>query len=104
MSLQYGEIPAGELISVPPAIPSGMLHRVKQIMGARKRTLELVPLAGQSMVCNGGKMVEALRPNSTVYLGTFESNFRGYTSHGGNASGSTWATTPQELELNRLIL
>ena len=32
MSVQYGDVPAGGVMNVPPAIPSGMLYRVKQIM------------------------------------------------------------------------
>jgi len=90
MSLQYGEIPPGA-INVPPAIPTGMVYRVKQIMGVSKQTVKMVPLTGQNIVYNGGKIIVALPPNSTVDLSTFELNFRGYTSHGGN--GSTWATT-----------
>ena len=50
-----------------------------------------MPLSGQSTVYSGGKIIVALPPNSTVDLGTFELNFKGYTSHGGN--GSAWATT-----------
>jgi hypothetical protein len=33
MSVQYSDVPAGGLMSIPPAIPQGMLYRVKQIMG-----------------------------------------------------------------------
>ena len=91
MSLQYGEIPPGGIISVPPSIPSGMLYRVKSLAGISKQTLKLVPLSGQTTVTNGGKIIVALPPSSLVDLSTFELNFKGYTQHGGN--GSTWATT-----------
>ena len=39
MSVKYSDVPAGGMISVPPAIPQGMLYRVKQIMGVSKQTL-----------------------------------------------------------------
>ena len=91
MSLQYGEVPPGAIVNIPPAIPTGMLYRVKQIMGVSKQTVKMVPLTGQNIVYNGGKIIVALPANSTVDLSTFELNFKGYTSHGGN--GSTWATT-----------
>ena len=91
MSLQYGDIPPGGQVNIPPSIPSGMLYRVKQIMGISKQTLKLVPLSGQTTVTNGGKIIVALPPNSLVDLSTFELNFKGATQHGGN--GSTWATT-----------
>ena len=91
MSIQYGEIPAGGIISVPPSIPSGMLYRVKSLSGISKQTLKLVPLSGQTTVTNGQKIIVALPPSSLVDLSTFELNFRGYTQHGGN--GSAWATT-----------
>jgi len=68
-----------------------MLYRVKQIMGVSKQTSKLVPLSGQTTVTQGGKIIVALPPNSSVDLSTFELNFKGYTQHGGN--GSTWATT-----------
>ena len=66
MSLQYGEVPPGGQVSIPPAIPSGMLYRVKQIMGVSKQTLKLVPLSGQTTVSQGGKIIVALPPNSLV--------------------------------------
>ena len=91
MSLQYGEIPPGGIVSVPPSIPSGMLYRVKSLAGISKQTLKLVPLSGQTTVSNGGKIIVALPPSSLVDLSTFELNFKGYTQHGGN--GATWATT-----------
>ena len=64
---------------------------MKPISSFSKQTLKLVPLSGQNTVYNGGKIIIALPPNSTVDLSTFELNFRGYTSHGGN--GAKWATT-----------
>ena len=91
MSQSYSEIPPGGIISVPPSIPTGMLYRVKSLAGISKQTLKLVPLSGQTIVTNGGKIIVALPPSSLVDLSTFELNFKGYTSHGGN--GSTWATT-----------
>ncbi len=42
MSVQYSDVPAGGLTSIPPAIPQGMLYRVKQIMGVSKKTLKMV--------------------------------------------------------------
>ena len=89
MSLSYSDIPPGGLISVPPAIPSGMLYRMKQISGVSKQTLKLVPLSGQSVVNNSGKIIVAFPPNSTVDWGTFELNFRGYTSHGATSGAAT---------------
>ena len=66
MSLQYGEVPTGGLQNIPPSIPSGMLYRVKQIMGISNQTLKLVPLSGQVQVSNGGKIIVALPSNSLV--------------------------------------
>ena len=91
MSISYGEIPPGGIVNIPPSIPSGMLYRVKSLAGISKQTLKLVPLSGQTVVTNGGKIIVALPPSSLVDLSTFELNFRGYTSHGGN--GAAWATT-----------
>ena len=88
MSLQYGDIPPGGQVNIPPAIPSGMLYRMKQISGISKQTLKLVPLSGQTTVSNGGKIILALPPNSLVDLSTFELNFKGSTQHGGNGSAS----------------
>ena len=72
MSLQYGDVPPGGQVNIPPAIPSGMLYRMKQISGISKQTLKLVPLSGQTTVSNGGKIIVALPPNSLVDLSTFE--------------------------------
>jgi hypothetical protein len=36
MSVQYSDVPAGGIVPVTPAIPQGMLYRVKQIMGVLK--------------------------------------------------------------------
>ncbi len=62
MSLQNGEIPPGGIVSVPPSIPSGRLCRVKSLAGISKQTL--VPLSGQTIVTNGGKIIVALKPSS----------------------------------------
>ncbi len=43
MSVQYSDVPAGGVVSVSPAIPQGMLNRVKQIMGVSK-TLKIFSL------------------------------------------------------------
>ena len=91
MSLQYGEVPAAGLQNVPPSIPTGMLYRVKQIMGISKTTVKIVPMSGQTSVANGGKIIFNLPPNCLVDLSTLEFNFRGYTQHGGNSSA--WSTT-----------
>ncbi len=40
MSVQYSDVPTGGLMSIPPAIPQGMLYRVKQIMGVSKQALK----------------------------------------------------------------
>ena len=56
MSVQYSDVPAGGLMSIPPAIPQGMLYRVKQIMGVSKQTLKIVPLSGQTTATNGQKL------------------------------------------------
>jgi len=84
MSVQYSDVPAGGLMSIPPAIPQGMLYRVKQIMGVSKQTLKMVPLSGQTTATNGQKIIVSLPPNSLVDLSTFEMNFVGTTQHRGN--------------------
>ncbi len=48
MLIQYSDVPAGGQMSIPPAIPQGMLYRVKQIMGVSKQNLKIVPLSGQT--------------------------------------------------------
>jgi len=53
MSVQYSDVPAGGQMSIPPAIPQGMLYRVKQIMGVSKQILKIVPLSGQTTATNG---------------------------------------------------
>jgi hypothetical protein len=88
MSVQYSDVPAGGLMSVPPSIPSGMLYRVKQIMGVSKQTLKIVPLSGQTTATNGQKVIVSLPPNSLVDLSTFEMNFVGATQHRGNNAAS----------------
>ena len=79
MSVQYSDVPAGGIVGVPPAIPQGMLYRVKQIMGVSKQTLKIVPLSGQTTATNGQKIIVSLPPNSLVDLSTFEMNFTGAT-------------------------
>jgi len=96
MSVQYSDVPAGGLMSVPPAIPSGMLYRVKQIMGVSKQTLKLVPLSGQTTVINGQKIIVSLPPNSLVDLSTFEMNFVGATQHRGNNTATNVANYVQK--------
>ena len=91
MSIQYGEIPPGGIVNMPPSIPTGMLYRVKSLAGISKQTLKMVPLSGQTVVQNGNKIIVALPPSSLVDLSTFEMNFKGYTQHGGN--GAAWTTT-----------
>ncbi|MEI6628856.1 MAG: hypothetical protein WCN27_05600, partial [Alphaproteobacteria bacterium] len=84
MSLQYTDVPPGGVINVPPAIPNGMLYRVKQIQNISKQTLKLVPISGQVNVSNSQKIIVSLPPNSLVDLSTFEMNFLGATKHLGN--------------------
>ena len=96
MSVQYSDVPAGGLMSVPPAIPQGMLYRVKQIMGVSKQTLKLVPLSGQTTVINGQKIIVSLPPNSLVDLSTFEMNFVGATQHRGNNTATNVANYVQK--------
>ena len=62
MSVQYGDVPPAGVLNVPPAIPSGMLYRVKAIMGVSKQTLKLVPLSGQTTVINGQKKLYHYHP------------------------------------------
>ena len=96
MSLQYGDVPAGGQVNVPPSIPSGMLYRVKQIQGVSKQTLKIVPLSGQTTATNGQKVIVSLPPNSLVDLSTFEMNFVGTTQHRGNGSASYCANYVQK--------
>ena len=96
MSVQYSDVPAGGLMSIPPAIPQGMLYRVKQIMGVSKQTLKMVPLSGQQTATNGQKIIVSLPPNSLVDLSTFEMNFVGTTQHRGNNAASNVANFVQK--------
>ena len=91
MSVQYSDVPPAGVMNIPPSIPSGMLYRVKSIMGVSKQTLKIVPLSGQNTATNGQKVIVSLPPNSLVDLSTFEMFYKGYTQHGGN--GSAWSTT-----------
>jgi hypothetical protein len=79
MAASYSDVPPGGIVNVPPAIPSGMLYRVKQIQGVSKQTLKIVPLSGQLTASNGQKIIFTLPPNSLVDLSTFEMNFVGAT-------------------------
>ena len=83
-------------MSIPPAIPQGMLYRVKQIMGVSKQTLKMVPLSGQTTATNGQKKIVSLPPNSLVDLSTFEMNFVGTTQHRGNAAATNVANYVQK--------
>ena len=96
MSVQYSDVPAGGLMSIPPAIPQGMLYRVKQIMGVSKQTLKMVPLSGQTTATNGQKIIVSLPPNSLVDLSTFEMNFVGTTQHRGNNTATNVANYVQK--------
>ena len=96
MSVQYSDVPAGGIVGVPPAIPQGMLYRVKQIMGVSKQTLKIVPLSGQTTATNGQKIIVSLPPNSLVDLSTFEMNFVGATQHRGNNAATNCANIVQK--------
>ena len=96
MSVQYGDVPPAGVMNVPPSIPSGMLYRVKAIMGVSKQTLQLVPLSGQTTVINGQKIIVSLPPNSLVDLSTFEMNFVGTTQHRGNNVATNCANYVQK--------
>jgi len=96
MSVSYSEVPPGGQLSIPPAIPSGMLYRVKQIMGVSKQTLKIVPLSGQTTATNGQKVIVSLPPNSLVDLSTFEMNFTGSTQHRGNNAATNCANYVQK--------
>jgi len=88
MASSYSDVPPGGIVNVPPAIPSGMLYRVKQIQGVSKQTLKIVPLSGQLTASNGQKIIFTLPPNSLVDLSTLEFNFTGATQHRGNAAAT----------------
>jgi hypothetical protein len=91
MSISYSDIPPGGQVNIPPAIPTGMLYRVKNIAGVSKQTVKIVPISGQTTVTQGQKIIVTLPPNALVDLSTFEMNYKGETQHGGN--GVDWATT-----------
>jgi hypothetical protein len=96
MASSYSEGPAAGIVNIPPAIPSGMLYRVKQIMGVSKQTLKIVPLSGQTTATNGQKIIFALPPNSLVDLATLEFNFTGATQHRGNGAATNCANYVQK--------
>ena len=72
MSVQYSDVPPGGQMSIPPAIPQGMLYKVKQVMGCSKQILKIVPLSGQTTATNGQKIIVSLPPNSLVDLSTLK--------------------------------
>ena len=84
MSVSYSDVPAGGIVNIPPAIPSGMLYKVKQIQGVSRQILKIVPLSGTTTAINGQKIIFSLPPNSLVDLSTLEMNFTGATQHRGN--------------------
>ena len=88
MASSYSEVPPGGIVNIRPAIPSGMLYRVKQIMGVSKQTLKIVSLSGQTTATNGQKIIFALPPNSLVDLATLEWNFTGTAQHRGNGAAT----------------
>ena len=96
MSVQYSDVPPAGIVNIPPAIPNGMLYRVKQIMGVSKQTLKIVPLSGQTTATNGQKVIVSLPPNSLVDLSTFEMNFVGATQHRGNNAATNVANYVQK--------
>ena len=57
MPLEYGDVPAGGMVNIPPSIPTGMLYRVKSIQGISKTTVKLVPTSGQISVSDGAKII-----------------------------------------------
>ena len=96
MSVQYSDVPPGGVMQVPPAIPQGMLYRVKQIMGVSKQILKIVPLPSQTTATNGQKIIVSWPPNSLVDLSTFEMNFIGATQHRGNNAATNCANYVQK--------
>ena len=96
MAASYSDVPPGGLLNVPPAIPTGMLYRVKQIQGISKQTLKITPLSGQLTATNGQKVIFALPPNSLVDLSTLEFNFTGATQHRGNNAATNVANYVQK--------
>ena len=97
MAASYSDVPPGGLLNIPPAIPQGMLYRVKQLgPGISKQTLKIVPLSGQQSATNGQKIIFALPPNSLVDLSTLEWNFTGVTQHRGNNAATNVANYVQK--------
>ena len=103
MAHMYSEVPAGGLMHVPPAIPTGMLYRVKQIQNVSKQTIKIVPLTGQTSATNTQKIIVNLPPNSLVDLATFEMNFTGATAHNGNSGASNLSNYVQKRYFPRNI-
>lgn len=88
MAASYGEVPQGGLLHIPPAIPTGLLYRVKQISGVSKQLVKMVPLSGNTSAGPGQKVIVSLPSNCLVDLATFEFNFVGTTQHAGNGGSS----------------
>jgi hypothetical protein len=44
-------------MSISPAIPQGMLYRVKQIMGISKQNSKIVPFSRKKTATNGQKQI-----------------------------------------------
>ena len=96
MASSYSDVPPGGIVNIPPAIPQGMLYRVKQIQGVSKQTLKIVPLSGQTTATNGQKIILNLPPNSLVDLATLEWYFKGNTQHRGNNAATNCANYVQK--------
>ena len=90
MAASYGEVPQGGLMNIPPAIPTGLLYRVKQISGISKQLVKMVRLSGSTTAGPGQKVIVSLPSNCLVDLATSEFNFLGQTQHAGN--GGSFAT------------
>lgn len=84
MSQVYGAIPSSAKIDIPTAIPSGMLYRIREILGCNREQVKMTPISGQGSVYGGQKIIFTLPPNSLVDLSTLEMIFTGYCQHGGN--------------------
>ena len=102
MSVSYSDVPPGGQLNIPPAIPTGMLYKVKQVQGVSKQILKIVPLSGQTTATNGQKIIVSLPPNSLVDLSTFEMNFVGATQHRGNNAATNCANYVQKAYFPRL--
>ena len=88
MATVYGNIPSSGIIDIPNSIPSGMLYRIKQILGCNREQVKMTPISGQGSVRGGQKIIVNLPPNSLVDLSTFEMIFDGVCDHGGNTDAT----------------